>query len=148
VGEAGRRFRDRGGIVTSCDATTPPRSVTAFRQHLLCRHPPVAGRDVMRRRDVITGGLALRLKKRLSVVPGPFKKTDGVWWVGVCFPGWGSRSPLGTRSVTSNPSPAPLDLWGPAAGEMVTRVGVSKCESDAQFETPSRPSCGALLLGA
>ena len=40
MGEAGRRFRDRGEIVTSCDATTPPRSVTAFRQHLLCRHPP------------------------------------------------------------------------------------------------------------
>ena len=39
MGEAGRRFRDRGEIVTSCDATTPPRSITAFRQHLLCRHP-------------------------------------------------------------------------------------------------------------
>ena len=39
MGEAGRRFRDRGEIVTSCDATTSPRSVTAFRQHLLCRHP-------------------------------------------------------------------------------------------------------------
>ena len=33
MGEAGRRFRDRGEIVTPCDATTPPRSVTAFRQH-------------------------------------------------------------------------------------------------------------------
>ena len=31
---------------------------------------------------------------------------------------------------------------------MVTGVGVPKCDSDAQFETPSRPSCGALLLGA
>ena len=39
MGEAGRRFRGRGEIVTSCDATTSPRSVTAFRQHLLCRHP-------------------------------------------------------------------------------------------------------------
>ena len=38
-GEAGRRFRDRGEVVTSCDATTSPRYVTAFRQHLLCRHP-------------------------------------------------------------------------------------------------------------
>ena len=25
--------------MTSCDATTSPRYVTAFRQHLLCRHP-------------------------------------------------------------------------------------------------------------
>ena len=56
MGEAGRRFRDRGEIVTSCDATTPPRSVTAFRQHLLCRHPPVASRDVMRHHDVTTDG--------------------------------------------------------------------------------------------
>ena len=39
MGEAGRRFRGRGEIVTPCDATTPPRSVTAFREHLLCRHP-------------------------------------------------------------------------------------------------------------
>ena len=131
MGEAGRRFRGRGEIVTSCDATTSPRSVTAFRQHFAVsssRHP--------------------RLKKKTLCGPWITKKTDGLWWVGVCFLGWGSRSPLGTRSVTSNPSPAPLDLWGPAAGEMVTRVGVSKCESDAQFETPSRPSCGALLLGA
>ena len=36
--------------------------------------------------------------------PWTTKKTDGLWWVGVCFFGWGSRSPLGTRSVTSNPS--------------------------------------------
>ena len=71
MGEAGRRFRDRGEIVTPCDATTPPRSATAFRQHLLCRHPPVASRDAVRRRDAITGGLAPRLKKRLSVAPGP-----------------------------------------------------------------------------
>ena len=56
MGEAGRRFRDRGEIVTSCDATTSPRSVTAFRQHLLCRHPPVVSRDVMRHHDVTTGG--------------------------------------------------------------------------------------------
>ena len=33
MGEAGRRFRDRGEIVASCDAATSPRSVTAFRQH-------------------------------------------------------------------------------------------------------------------
>ena len=115
----------------------------------------------MRRHDVTTvrhrlpttlavssSGPYPRLKKKTLCGPWTTKKTDGLWWVGVCFLGWGSRSPLGTRSVTSNPSPAPLDLWGPAAGEMVTRVGVSKCESDAQFETPSRPSCGALLLGA
>ena len=40
MGEAGRRFRDRGEIVTSCDATTPPRSVTAFRQHFAVSSSP------------------------------------------------------------------------------------------------------------
>ena len=92
----------------------------------------------MRRHDVTTvrhrlpttlavssSGPYPRLKKKTLCGPWTTKKTDGLWWVGVCLFGWGSRSPLGTRSVTSNPSPASLDLWGPAAGEMVTRVGVS-----------------------
>ena len=33
------RFQDRGEIVTPCDATTPPRSVTAFRQHFAVSSP-------------------------------------------------------------------------------------------------------------
>ena len=77
MGEAGRRFRDRGEIVTSCDATdatASPRSVTAFRQHLLCRHPPVASRGVMRHHDVTTDGPHPRLKKKTLCGPWAIAK--------------------------------------------------------------------------
>ena len=90
MGEAGRRFRDRGDIVASCDATTPPRSVTAFRQHFAVSSPPVANRDVMRRHGVTTDSPHPRLKKKTLCGPWAIKKTDGLWWVGVCFwrPPW------------------------------------------------------------
>ena len=84
MGEAGRRFRDRGEIVTSCDATTPPRSVTAFRQHLLCRHPPVASRGVMRRHDATTDGPHPRLKKKTLCGPWAIAKNRRVV-VGGCL---------------------------------------------------------------
>ena len=86
MGEAGRRFRGRGEIVASCNATTPPRYVTAFRQHsAVASCPPWQSRDVMRRRDATTDGPHPRLKKKTLRGPWAIKKTDGLWWVGVCF---------------------------------------------------------------
>ena len=74
MGEAGRRFRDRGEIVTPCDATTPPRSVTAFRQHFAVSSPPVANRGVMRRHDATTDGPHPRLKKKTLCGPWAIEK--------------------------------------------------------------------------
>ena len=73
MGEAGRRFRDRGEIVTSCDATTPPRSVTAFRQHLLCRHPiPASLRELQHAPSGISSP-----RRQVSQDPPPL--TDEAW---------------------------------------------------------------------
>ena len=73
MGEAGRRFRDRGEIVTPCDATTPPRSVTAFRQHLLCRHPiPASLRELHHAPSGISSP-----RRQVSQDPPPL--TDEAW---------------------------------------------------------------------
>ena len=67
--------------MTPCDATTPPRYVTAFRQRLittlLCRHPPWQNRDVMRRHGVTTDGPYPRLKKKAPCGPWAIKKQTG-----------------------------------------------------------------------
>ena len=77
MGEAGRRFRGRGEIVTSCDATTSPRSVTAFRQHFAVSssHPRVPSgtpaRSIWNQFSATTG------------LPDPPPLTDNAWVVRV-----------------------------------------------------------------
>ena len=59
--------------MTSFDVTAPPRSVTAFRQHLLCRHPiPASLRELQHAPSEISSP-----RRQVSQDPPPL--TDEAW---------------------------------------------------------------------
>ena len=123
----------------------------------------------MRRHDVTTvrhrlpttlavssSGPYPRLKKKTLCGPWAIKKTNGLWWVGVCF--WDRRG----RAFASLGQPRhSIGVQGDDPGSSERRaffpfvcgvdILVAFCgvtHSHTLKETPSRPSGGALLLGA